>query len=189
MPSLCRKLLVPLLLLAVVVLGARTAAPQGSEAKSGLGSGPTQASGTQCKSDADCGDPKKFCHKVTGKCDGPGTCAERPEICPFIYFPVCGCDGRTYGNACDAFRAGVSVRANGACPTNCSTNKDCKQGDFCAKPVGGCSQRGRCAPRPEKCIEIFDPVCGCDGKTYGNGCFAAANGTGVAHQGACKKKP
>jgi hypothetical protein len=30
---------------------------------------------------------------------------------------VCGCDDKTYSNACVAASAGVSVQATGACPT------------------------------------------------------------------------
>lgn len=53
---------------------------------------------------ADCGDA-----------DAPGHCAERTEMCAEIYKPVCGCDGKTYGNACTAAAAAMGVRAEGAC--------------------------------------------------------------------------
>ena len=35
--------------------------------------------------------------------------------CPEIYQPVCGCDGFSYSNACEASRFGVSVDYEGAC--------------------------------------------------------------------------
>lgn len=186
-----RKLLVPLLLLTFAAIAAHAAAPPEPAAKAGYGPGvgPVKAAGTPCKSDVECGGPKKFCQKTTGKCDSPGTCENRPEVCPFFFLPVCGCDGRTYGNGCLAFQAGVSVRANGACPTNCSSDKDCKNNDFCQKAVGACARKGLCSPKPEICPDIFDPVCGCNGTTYGNSCFAAANGVTILHQGVCKKKP
>jgi hypothetical protein len=42
-----------------------------------------------------------------------------------------------------------------------------------------------CLPRPEACILIYDPVCGCDGQTHGNACQAHAAGTDVAYDGEC----
>jgi len=50
-----------------------------------------------------------------GRADAPGTCQAKPEVCNFIFAPVCGCDGQTYSNACTAEAAGVSVEFDGPC--------------------------------------------------------------------------
>jgi hypothetical protein len=66
----------------------------------------------------------------------------------------------------------------------------CGHGHFC--DFGGKAQCGRaeapgvCEPRPQACIELFDPVCGCDAITYGNACAANAAGVGVDHAGPCR---
>jgi hypothetical protein len=36
------------------------------------------------------------------------------------------------------------------------------------------------------CIMIAAPVCGCNGKTYGNACEAACASVNVEYQGVCK---
>ncbi len=139
----------------------------------------------ECDSNADCGDTE-YCFSDNG-CNTRGTCRPRPFICPLNFNPVCGCDGKTYGNACAAAAAGVNIANQGACDAQaeCNSNADCDDADYCFAEEG-CGTPGTCRTRPEICTLEFNPVCGCDGQTYGNACFAAGAGVNIARQGACE---
>ena len=47
---------------------------------------------------------------VCGANNATGVCVKQPEVCTEEFNPVCGCDGKLYGNLCDAEAAGQSLR-------------------------------------------------------------------------------
>jgi hypothetical protein len=65
-----------------------------------------------------------------GIADRPGVCRSIPTVCTREVAPVCGCDGETHTNRCNANARGVSVVSEGACAS-----------EPIACVVGGCSSQ------------------------------------------------
>jgi hypothetical protein len=112
----------------------------------------------ECYDDRDCPvgwicgnsiDPDFSIEKVCERCG-----------CPEIYAPVCGVDGQTYGNACEARCAHVRVAHEGECRDDCPVQTHIR------------NFRGECVPKcygPEQCgdgqqcnapqVCLQDPAC------------------------------
>jgi hypothetical protein len=58
-----------------------------------------------------------FCLSPAGSCGGTsdGRCTSMPVVCNMNIQEVCGCNGETYDNDCDAFSVGVNVDYTGSC--------------------------------------------------------------------------
>jgi len=61
----------------------------------------------------------QFCDFGGGTCGATigfgGTCTVVPRVCPLFVRPVCGCNGKTYGNDCMREKAKVSKLHDGRC--------------------------------------------------------------------------
>ena len=61
------------------------------------------------------------CSSDSDNDDEFGVCIDETLInletpCPLIYYPVCGCDGNSYGNSCEALNwNGVIAFTDGIC--------------------------------------------------------------------------
>lgn len=121
---------------------------------------------------------------ANGAC-GVTACAKDAQ-CPADSFCCLGA-GRCMPSS-ESWRCGTGL--------NCTTDEECRpQGQgggpgssvpaFCRHDGCG-TARGACTHvRPDECGGAVNQVCGCDGVSYVNSCWAHAAGTNVASTGAC----
>ena len=145
-----------------------------------------------CGSSGECADTD-FCSIANGVCLTPkslGFCKTKPDTCAQVLSPVCGCDGKTYSNSCEASIAGTSVAAAGVCGATCGgvTAVKCAATEFCDFTPGTCgiaAPSGACVTPPATCTALSSPVCGCDRKTYTSACEASKARMPIFSAGEC----
>lgn len=131
-------------------------------------------------------DPERFCRTVN--CGGQGVCALKPTYClvPIAMpAPVCGCDALWYDFECLAHMTGMNIGSDGDCgsATPCLENPECGEGEYCM--LENCAaDSGNCTSIPDLCTPFPPAVCGCNGETHINACWAAMSNVSIDTTGA-----
>jgi hypothetical protein len=170
------------------------------------GSASGGTTGTNSSSSKRCGgfegktcDTGEFCDYAVGTCgdlDGAGTCFKNSGLggCGAVWQPVCGCNGRTYGNECERLIDGVSKRSEGECPKADGGVSDAGSASaaLCSATGGEVKTQSCCtsvSDFPDSCVT---GACGCAPTSSHvvslcscpNGCFIPGTGC-VGNSGTC----
>lgn len=148
-----------------------------------------------CKTDDDGGSDNGGGNNGGGDTDPGPVCpgddevryvSDDPEVCMRIRY-ACN-EGESYWSDPEC-GCGCELPEPEGQPCGGIAGFTCAEGYFCAFPAetscGSGDQMGACATRPDACIALYKPVCGCDGHTYSNSCAAASAGVSVSHDGEC----
>ncbi|MDX9720894.1 MAG: Kazal-type serine protease inhibitor domain-containing protein [Myxococcota bacterium] len=132
-----------------------------------------------CFSDFDC-PPDTLC-SVDGECVSSCQCSD-------LFEPVCGSNGETFANACEARCANVEIVSYSPCPTDCPA-LNCENSCSFGYAVGPdacptCACNSAC----DLCGAEVNPVCSANGITYVNRCLAECTGELVAYTGSCRSQ-
>ena len=145
----------------------------------------------------------QFCDTPVGSCnvaDATGTCVAKTQVCPAVYQPVCGCDGKAYPSDCDRMAAGVTKMSDGpcatadagACPAGQTWCPGCTPGTGSCS-VGGCP--GYACPLPDggtadaaagSCDQVTTQA-ECDGRTDCHSVFEDPQTCRCAGLGCCMR--
>jgi hypothetical protein len=131
--------------------------------------------------------PAGYCRPGANTCP-PGLFCKGCYACKGKAYWECGCADIVPCPICSLCIGKCEPKATSIC----STNSDCSLGDYCERD-GLCvvtgAAAGQCKPRPSlKSCPVYKQcpnVCGCDGKTYCDPCYAHAAGVSVATKSAC----
>merc|ERR1719203_547040 len=103
-------------------------------------------------------------------CDVEQPSEEEDVLCMTDWTPVCGADGKVYSNACEAGVAGFDVLYEIESPDDGLTSG------------ADCDKEAPSESIAIACTGDWTPVCGVNGKVYGNACEAGVDGQDVAFE-------